>query len=231
MNEPSTGRKLWEIINPLVFIIAAMFIVTACITTGIMIYSRSVGESEVVMYSRVLTSTIWCDLAMYLVVILGRQKNIIYDKFKYEHKSSRWPFWKLALAASAGFLFSVLIDKLIDLTKITDIFTGYETSAYLTLAGQPVILLIITVGIIGPIAEEFIFRWMIFGRIRYYYGSKWGILFSGLMFGIYHGNMTQFIFCTIIGFAFAWLYDKSGNIWVPIVSHMAVNMFGLISFF
>ena len=230
MNEPSTGRKLWEIVNPLVFIIAVMMCVTACISTGIMIYSRSIGENEVVTYSRILTSTIWCDLAMYIVIIVGRQKNILYDKFKYEHKSSGWPFWKLALVASCGFLFSILVSVLIDLTGITNIFTGYEEASNLTFTGQPAILLIITVGIIGPIAEEFIFRWMIFGRIRYYYGSKWAILFSGLMFGVYHGNMTQFIFCSVVGFAFAYLYDKSGNIWVPIASHMAVNLFGIISF-
>lgn len=79
--------------------------------------------------------------------------------------------------------------------------------------------------ICAPIMEEFIFRKLIVDRtVRY--GQGVAVLISGLMFGLFHGNLNQFIYAFAIGAFFAFLYVKTGKIRYTIGIHMIVNFFG-----
>lgn len=81
--------------------------------------------------------------------------------------------------------------------------------------------------ICAPIMEEFIFRKLIVDRtVRY--GQGTAILLSGLMFGLFHGNLNQFVYATTMGMFLAFLYVKTGNIKYTIGIHMIVNFFGSI---
>ena len=57
-------------------------------------------------------------------------------------------------------------------------------------------------GIAAPFAEEVIFRWLVFLRMRDNMRVITAALFSGLTFGIYHMNLLQGVYATIMGFAF-----------------------------
>lgn len=79
----------------------------------------------------------------------------------------------------------------------------------------------------APIMEEFIFRKLIVDRtVRY--GQGVAVLLSGLMFGLFHGNLNQFVYAFAIGMFFAFLYVKTGQIKYTIGIHMIVNFFGSI---
>ena len=51
---------------------------------------------------------------------------------------------------------------------------------------------------------------------------------SGLIFGIYHGNMVQGIYASILGTAFAWILEMSGNIYSSMLLHMGANIWSLV---
>lgn len=77
----------------------------------------------------------------------------------------------------------------------------------------------------APVMEEFIFRKLIVDRtVRY--GQGVAIVVSGLMFGLFHGNLNQFIYATTIGIFLAFLYVKTGNIKITISLHMLFNFIG-----
>lgn len=77
----------------------------------------------------------------------------------------------------------------------------------------------------APIMEEFIFRKLIVDRtVRY--GQGVAIVVSGLMFGLFHGNLNQFIYAATIGMFLAFLYVKTGNIKITISLHMLFNFIG-----
>ena len=65
-----------------------------------------------------------------------------------------------------------------------------ETMSQLT-DGKSMFFLIVCMGIIAPLAEEIVFRWLIYLRLRDYMRSGEAIVISGLFFGIYHGNLVQ----------------------------------------
>ena len=46
------------------------------------------------------------------------------------------------------------------------------------------------------------------------------MLFSGLMFGLFHGNLNQFVYAFVLGLCFGFIYVKTGNIRYTIGLHM-----------
>lgn len=81
--------------------------------------------------------------------------------------------------------------------------------------------------ICAPIMEEYIFRKLIVDR-TVKYGQGVAILISGLMFGLFHGNLNQFAYAFTMGMFLAFLYVKTGKIKYTIGIHMIVNFFGSI---
>jgi membrane protease YdiL (CAAX protease family) len=82
---------------------------------------------------------------------------------------------------------------------------------------------VLTVGIGAPIVEELIFRKFIIDRVHKY-GEGIAIFVSGFLFGLFHGNFSQFFFATGVGLFFAFIYVRTGKIWYSILLHMVVNL-------
>lgn len=81
--------------------------------------------------------------------------------------------------------------------------------------------------ICAPILEEFVFRKLIVDRtVRY--GQGVAVLLSGLMFGLFHGNLNQFMYAFTLGLLLAFLYVKTGRIKYTIGIHMIINFIGSI---
>lgn len=79
--------------------------------------------------------------------------------------------------------------------------------------------------ICAPILEELIFRKLLVDRaVRY--GQGTAVLVSGLMFGLFHGNLNQYMYAAAIGMFLAFLYVKTGNIKITISIHMLINFVG-----
>lgn len=77
--------------------------------------------------------------------------------------------------------------------------------------------------IISPIAEEFVFRWLVMGRIKKILGAKIAIIASALFFGCYHGNLLQGVYAFLMGLVLAIAYEWSGSFLHPVILHMAAN--------
>ena len=79
--------------------------------------------------------------------------------------------------------------------------------------------------ICAPLMEEYVFRKLIVDR-TIKYGQGVAVLLSGLMFGLFHGNLNQFIYAFAIGCFLAFLYVKTGNLKITIIIHMIFNFLG-----
>lgn len=90
-----------------------------------------------------------------------------------------------------------------------------------------IIPLILFVVILGPIVEELIFRKALIDRLGKY-GEGMAVAVSSIAFGLFHGNLNQFIYTTLFGFILGNLYVKCGKIRYPIFLHMLANLFGTL---
>ncbi len=89
---------------------------------------------------------------------------------------------------------------------------------------HPAVILLYMV-ICAPIVEEFIFRKLIVDRALRY-GQGVAVVLSGLMFGLFHGNLNQFVYAAVIGMFLAFLYVKTGNLKITVSLHMLFNFIG-----
>ena len=79
--------------------------------------------------------------------------------------------------------------------------------------------------ICAPIMEELLFRKALIDRTAGF-GEGVAMVFSGLVFGLFHGNLVQFGYAFCLGMLFAFIYIKTRNILYPIILHMLTNFLG-----
>lgn len=79
--------------------------------------------------------------------------------------------------------------------------------------------------IIAPLGEEFLFRKTLYEKLGAY-GDKLYILFSALLFALFHQSFEQFFYAFCIGAALAYLYAHTGNYWMVAMLHALINLFG-----
>ncbi len=87
---------------------------------------------------------------------------------------------------------------------------------------SPLVLLVLT-GLIAPVFEEWFFRKILVDRLLKY-GEGKAILVSGLMFGLFHGNLDQFFYAFAIGSFFAYLYIRTGKVHYVMILHGMLNI-------
>ncbi|WP_100406143.1 CPBP family intramembrane glutamic endopeptidase [Bacillus solitudinis] len=84
---------------------------------------------------------------------------------------------------------------------------------------------IVVIAIIGPILEEIVFRMIIFGALYKRFNFWIAGFISSVIFAAVHFDFTHLFVYTAMGFVFAFLYVKTKRILVPIIAHVAINLF------
>lgn len=84
-------------------------------------------------------------------------------------------------------------------------------------------LTIVALAVFPAICEELIFRGKLFSGYKKGIGVTKAIFISGLIFGLAHFNMQQFLYAFVIGMVFALMVSATGSIFVSIVPHFVIN--------
>jgi len=124
-------------------------------------------------------------------------------------------FGQYAIGITVGFLRYLL----------PNIFASYDNvSEILSLKnGSPFAVLLLVV-VVGPIAEELLFRGVIYGGLRTCFPVDVSALVSALIFGIYHKNIVQGLYAAAFGIILAYIFEKTQSIWGSTLMHMAFNL-------
>ena len=93
--------------------------------------------------------------------------------------------------------------------------------------GSNILTTVIYACILGPIAEELMFR----GVTQAYLTRSNAhpvvvVVFQALLFGIAHMNLIQSTYAVLLGIFLGFLRYKTGNIRITILAHIAFNVFG-----
>jgi membrane protease YdiL (CAAX protease family) len=138
--------------------------------------------------------------------------------------ASTWP-WLVGLVS----LHHVFVGSLLQLSSVTGwpLVRGDEASwlasGGLSLADAAYYLVVAVV--LGPAAEELIFRGVLFRHWRGRLGARMALLLSSVLFGALHVN--HILVSCIQGALFALLYARAGTLWAPLLAHSAQNALAL----
>ena len=129
-------------------------------------------------------------------------------------------YWMIVILSASVAIGLNNILLILDIAKYSE---AYQKAAEL-LYSPPFVVQILYAGILMPVLEELVFRLAIFRLSRRWIAFPWAMLISAVLFGLYHGNLVQFIYATLCGLLLAYLYETFGSIVAPILAHMVMNI-------
>lgn len=81
---------------------------------------------------------------------------------------------------------------------------------------------LLLMAIIPAISEEFVFRGVLFHTYRKD-SVLYGVVISGVVFGLMHLNFNQFSYAFVLGIIFALIIEATGSIFATIIAHFIIN--------
>ena len=127
----------------------------------------------------------------------------------------------LVICIGIGFV-GILLSQFVDVVFPSG-GDGVQPEDMMTGAGM--LLNIAMVVFAAPVVEEPLSRKMLIDRIAAY-GDGVSVVVSGLLFGLAHGNFSQFFYAFGLGALFAYVYIKTGHMCYTIGFHMFFNLIG-----
>ena len=129
----------------------------------------------------------------------------------------RMAFLVFAAASALG------LNLLLALLHITQQSSAFEEVAAVQ-AAVPVWMGLCIYGICAPFSEELSFRGLIYGKARSLFPPAAAMVFSGLLFGLSHGNLVQAIYGCILGTILSFIYEREGRLLEPVLFHGVANL-------
>jgi hypothetical protein len=85
--------------------------------------------------------------------------------------------------------------------------------------------------VLAPVAEEFIFRGVLFPFIKQLGWPKLAWLGVSFLFALIHVNAPSFVPLIVLALVFTWLYEKTDCLLAPIAAHSLFNTANLVILF
>ncbi|NLK99503.1 MAG: CPBP family intramembrane metalloprotease [Clostridiales bacterium] len=162
-----------------------------------------------------------------LPVYIKLMKKIPDSEKGEKSKISIWQFVGYFIVCIAATYISNLVGLFI--SAFIEIFKGFEVVNPLEdfMLNSNWVLLMIYAVIIAPIVEELIFRKILLDKLRRF-GDLPAMLLTGFAFGIFHFNLSQFFYASVLGILFAYITIRTNRIIYSIVLHMMINFIGTV---
>ena len=80
------------------------------------------------------------------------------------------------------------------------------------------------VAVWAPLAEEIVFRAMIFRTLRKGFALWPAAVLSGIAFGVYHMNLIQGVYASLLGILLAYIYEKTNSLLGVYLFHLSFNL-------
>ena len=87
---------------------------------------------------------------------------------------------------------------------------------------QRIIIIVMAVGL-APMAEEFMFRFFLYGVLKRYFGRVIGLIVNASLFAAVHTHLPSFGPLFVLGSCFTIAYEWSGSILVSMTMHALFN--------
>lgn len=119
------------------------------------------------------------------------------------------------------------LNFLYELAGITDMSAAYQETARMQYAAALPLGLFVN-GLLIPVAEELIFRGVVYNRLKKYMAYIPAMVISAFLFGVYHQNPVQGSYAFLLGCVIAYFYESFGHFYVPVAAHILSNVAGYL---
>ena len=198
---------------------------------GAAIQAAQNGGDEDEIYAAMLNADV-----MILTLISGLLTlAVVLAFYLIRRKKLSEALWLRPVPASALFTGASLAPALyfmvvIVLSVLPEAWTESYTEASADISTGTVVG-VISVAIVAPVVEEFIFRGLIMTRLSRVMSGWLAVLLSAAVFGLCHGELVWFCYAFVLGAFFGFIDLRSGSILPSILGHIMFNAIGQIMSF
>jgi membrane protease YdiL (CAAX protease family) len=194
----------------------------------------SEASIHTILFTNMAAYILFVAIACFITKIQKRKISQQISFYKVPLKACIFP---ILTAFSFSMFWNIFVEKLISLpVDIEDSLDNYniminESKDYFStlFPAGGTIMFVLSIIIIAPIAEEFIFRGLIQTKLRSSMSSILAICISATFFGIFH-IMASPIFVLsafFMGIILAYSYEKTNSLLPPVMAHIAANLAGI----
>lgn len=190
---------------------------------------RTVVRSQPVTIGFMLAATLGMIAAVYFCVIFRRRMT--WRTFGFRSISAKLVLISLALGVLAIPLMGVAA---IGTQMLLDRPRANPQIGMLAPGGFSWIAMVATVvigGLLVPIAEEILFRGLLFRWLRRHVAMIGAAVLSGLLFGLVHGFIEVIVAASLLGMALAMVYEWTRSLWPPVIIHATNNTIVITAMF
>jgi len=150
--------------------------------------------------------------------------------FMFISKESPAEFFGFKGVKVSTFFLTILFAALI--YPITNIIAAVSNMLFgnplESLDDSPMGVMVVMVFLCAPFFEELVFRGAVFRGFRNSGRVAGPILMSAFLFGLFHGNPTQFFYTGFLGIFLGLVADATGSLWMPVLVHFLFNFTGIM---
>ncbi len=177
----------------------------------------------------------WTDVLVQYIFVLGMPYVAAYLLLFYLPKDRREPVsfslqeFMVCLVMALGLGYVLNFAGLV-VGSVVSLFTNKtigEMNPVIDMMSNLKPGMLIYACILGPFMEELMFRGLLLKRARRF-GDRTAVIFCAVLFGLMHGNLTQFLYATAIGVVLGYVAVRTNSIRYNVLLHMAVNSFSTL---
>lgn len=217
--------RAWKIIYPMLIIMLLMETVVTIYMLIVALVGNLQGYSmgtdmlmdAVAQHNMFLVGISEMAAACILVYFYQKDKKVIHVKANKFHIVHIFLLIILSIAACLGINFTM------DILQLNVIFASTANEISSTLYSEPIWVQVISMVVMAPLAEELAFRGLIFKRTRTYTKFLAASLLTAMLFGLYHGNVLQFIYAFLVSWILTLVYEQFLSLKFCILVHAVMN--------
>ena len=234
-------QRLWGMIYPwLVYEAVSTFITIVCLMVLVMTDPSLISQMKdanayynalynVIQSHYILLALFTCLISIPLMLLFMQM-----DRKKEKRLGMKLEAWncpkpaEFLLCLACGAAVCVVFNHLLEFSGLYKLLEdSFDPVAQLLYVGNFWLELAV-IGVLTPVAEELIFRGLIYRRLRWYTDAKWAIFLSAMIFAVFHGNLLQGIYAFAIGLLMAFVYEKYHHILAPVLIHVGANLISVL---
>ncbi len=219
----------WYILWPFLLMFGVQIMIVSAFSIGASVMD-AVGFPEIgdLLYQCVTDMALAAGVIDFLSLIVFVPLFLMDEKRRKEKEGgrnslvrNRFSIVDVLLLAVAAIGVSMLANTVV--STIVQLLNPDYTSPQAGFFSASLPVQLICLGVIGPVFEEFLFRGMIFRRVRDRLGFVWALALSSLIFAAVHQDLPTDIIVLFSGLLCGLVYEKYGTILAPMAVHIATN--------
>jgi uncharacterized protein len=230
-------RVVFQVLGLMAFYLGLQTIFGILIT--IPVFFKNIDSTEIVNgfaifdhFSDAILTSVVISALLYIGIIVFyyyRKRHTVRPPYRFDRLSGYQISLGLIMGVGCVFL-SQLILLVSQSTGILNLdnLESYEQLISSIIGQSPTWLILLTIGIVAPIAEELLFRGLVFHMFNRHLNVKVALIIQALLFGAFHMNLVQGLYASVLGIVLGIAYLLTGSLWIPILMHIVNNSVALL---